>query len=412
MALGTGLRERARGMLVAFEVPNYRLLFTGRVTSNMGRFMRSFARGWLVYEMTGSPLRMGIAFSAISWPMLFMPLVAGVVADRVDRKRLLLWTEGLLVFLWAAVALLIMLGQFQWWYFIITAFTSGMIQAFGRTGHQAMIGSVVDKERLGNAVALDSVSQTWPQIAGPAVGAVLIGVIGTGGVFWVTAALQLFTFITLVRIRWEPQEQQAPKESVSKDVLEALRYIRGETVIVALVMLGLCSSLFAGSYHFLLPIFAEDILGEGAQGLGALMMGSALGGAMGSMVALAISNTRRRRGLLLIAMVALKTVVLITFAQSTLFPLSLVAMFGLGASQIIFMTIVTITMQQFAPDHLRGRIMSLRVVSHGLSPVGVLIMGTVAEVQGAADTLLFAGVLYGVTALLVFLVAPALRRFQ
>ena len=412
MALGTGLRERAGGMLVALEVPNYRLLFAGRVTSNMGRFMRSFARGWMVYQLTGSPLRMGIAFSAISWPMLFMPLVAGVVADRVDRRRLLLWTEGLLVFLWALVALLISLGLFQWWYFIITAFTSGMIQAFGRTGHEAMIGSVVNKERLGNAVALDSVSQTWPQIGGPAVGAVLIGVIGTGGVFWATAVLQLFTFITLVRIRWEPHERQAAKESVSESVLEALQYIRGDTVIVALVMLGLLSSLFAGSYHFLLPIFADDILGAGAQGLGALLIAAAVGGATGSIVALAISNARRSRGLLLMAMVAVTAVVLITFSLSELFLISLAAMFGLGASRIIFMTTVTITMQQFAPDHLRGRIMSLRVVSQGLMPVGVLILGTVAEVRGAPDTLLLAGVLYGVFALLVFLVVPSLRRFQ
>ena len=412
MALGTGVRERAAGLLVAFEVPNYRLLFAGRVTSNMGRFMRSFRRGWLVYQLTGSPLRMGIAFSAISWPMLFMPLFAGVVADRVDRRQLLLWTEGLLVCLWAAVALLISVGLFQWWYFIISAFTSGMIQSFGRTGHQAMIGSVVDRQRLGNAVALDSVSQTWPQIAGPAVGAVLIGVIGTAGVFWTTAILQLITFSTLVRIRWQPREQQAPKESVSKDVLEALRYIRGETVIVALVMLGLVSSLFAGSYHFMLPIFADDILGAGAQGLGGLMIAVAVGGAMGSMVALAISNARRNRGLILMAMVAVTAFVLITFSLSELLVISLVAMFGLGASRIIFMTIVTITMQQFAPDHLRGRIMSLWVVSHGLSPVGVLIMGTVAEMRGAADTLLLAGVLYGSFALLVFLVVPSLRRFQ
>ena len=135
MAVGIGLRERAKGMLVAFEVPNYRLLFAGRVTSNMGRTMRVFARAWLVYELTGSPLRMGIAVSALSWPMLFMPLIGGIVADRVDRKKLLLWTESLLVFLWAAVALLISLGLFQWWYFIISAVSSGMIQSFGRTGH-------------------------------------------------------------------------------------------------------------------------------------------------------------------------------------------------------------------------------------------------------------------------------------
>ena len=118
-----------RGMFTALEVPNYRLLFAGRLTSNSGRTMRVFARAIWVFEATGSPLRMGIAVSALSWPMLFMPLIGGIVADRVDRKTLLLWTEGLLVILWAAVALFISLGSFQWWYFIITAVASGTIPA-------------------------------------------------------------------------------------------------------------------------------------------------------------------------------------------------------------------------------------------------------------------------------------------
>ena len=203
-----------------------------------------------------------------------------------------------------------------------------------------MIGSVVDKERLGNAVALDSISQTWPRIAGPAVGAVLIGFIGVGGLFWLTAAGQFITVFTLIRIRWEPQEQKAAKESFGSNVLEALVHIRGETVILALVTLGLFSSLFAGAYNFLLPIFADDILDVGPQGLGVLMISSALGGALGSVLVLAASNARRNRGLILIAMAVVKTIVLITFSQSRLFPVSLVAMFGLGASQIIFMTMV------------------------------------------------------------------------
>ncbi len=401
-----------RGMFTALEVRNYRLLFAGRITSNSGRSMRVFARAIWVFEATGSPLRMGIAVSALSWPMLFMPLIGGVVADRVDRKTLLLWTEGLLVILWAVVALFISLGSFQWWYFIITAVASGTIQSFGRAGHQAMIGSVVDDQRLGNAVALDSVSMAWPRIAAPALGGILIGPIGVDGLFWLTAAGQLVTFVTLIMISWTPQERRAARESVGRNVMEAFRYIRGEKVIMSLVMLGLLSSLFAGSFNFLLPIFAIDILDVGEWGLGVLMTTSALGAAAGSAIVLAVSNSRRRRGLLLIAMASIKTAMLIIFSQSMLFPLSLVAMFALGGSQVMFMTMITVAMQQLAPDHLRGRIMSLRVVFMGFSPFGVIIMGAIAEVRGTADTVLIGGILYGVTALLVFALVPTLRRFQ
>ncbi len=412
MSLIRGLKVINRDMFSALSVPNYRLLFVGRLTSNSGRTMRVFARAIWVFEATGSPLRMGIAVSALSWPMLFMPLIGGVVADRVDRRTLLLWTEGLLVLLWAVVALIISLGMFEWWYFIITAVLSGTIQSFGRAGLQAMIGSIVDKEKLGNAVALDSISLTWPRIVAPALGGILIGPIGVGGLFWLTAFGQLVTYITLILISWTPQEMKAARESVSSNVLEALRHISGETIIVALVALGLLSALFAGSFNFLLPIFAEDILGVGKGGLGVLMSASALGGALGAVIVLAASNARRSRGLLLLGMVILKTAMLITFSRSAHFPVSVVAMFGLGISQTMFMTMVTMAMQQLAPDHLRGRIMSLRVVIMGFSPFGVIIMGVLAEVRGAADTVLIGGILYGITALTVFALVPTIRRFQ
>jgi len=412
MAFGVGLRARTRDMFTALEVPNYRLLFAGRVTSNAGRTLRVFARAIWVYEATGSPLKMGIAVSALSWPMLFMPLVGGIVADRVDRRTLLLWTEGLLVILWAGVSLLITLGSFEWWYFIITAVASGTIQSFGRAGLQAMIGTIVDDKRLGNAVALDSISMVWPRIAAPALGGVLVGPLGVAALFWMTTAGQLVTFITLILISWTPQDLKAAKESVGNNVLEAFRHIRGETVIMSLVTLGLVSALFAGSFNFLLPIFASEILDSGNTGLGVLMTSAALGGAMGSVLVLIASNARRHRGLLLIGMALVKTIMLIVFSQSSILTVSVVAMFGLGASQVVFMTTVTIAMQQLAPDHLRGRIMSLRVVIMGFSPFGVIIMGIVAEARGAADTVLISGILYGLSALMVFILVPTLRRFQ
>ncbi len=133
---------------------------------------------------------------------------------------------------------------------------------------------------------------------------------------------------------------------------------------------------------------------------------------MGSVLVLVASNARRHRGLLLIGMALVKTIMLIVFSQSTILTVSVVAMFGLGASQVVFMTTVTIAMQQLAPDHLRGRIMSLRVVIMGFSPFGVIIMGLVAEARGAADTVLISGVLYGLSALIVFILVPTLRRFQ
>ncbi len=405
------IKNTTNQMLIAFDVPNYRLLFTGRVTSNMGRTMRVFARAWFVYELTESPLRMGIATSALTWPMLIMPLFGGIVADRVDRKKLLIYTESILMILWVIVALLITMEMFEWWYFIISAVISGIVQSFGRPGHQAMIGSIVDSSRLGNAVALDSVSETWPRIVAPALGALLIGIIGIDGLFWLTAFAQFITLITLLKIRWEPLDLNNSRK-MGNNILEAIQHIKKESIIVALVSLGLLSSLFAGSYNFLLPIFADDILGVGETGLGILMTVGALGGALGSLIVVAASNARRGRGMILISISIIKTIALVAFSQAHIFPIAMAAMFFMGSTQVMFMTMLTIAMQQLAPDHLRGRIMSLRVIFMGFSPFGVLIMGTIAELHGASNTVLLGALLYGLTSLLVLLMTPTLRRFQ
>ena len=405
------IRNATSQMLIAFDVPNYRLLFTGRVTSNMGRTMRVFARAWYVYELTQSPLRMGIATSALTWPMLIMPLFGGIVADRVDRKKLLIYTESILVILWVIVAVLITIGMFEWWYFIISAVISGIVQSFGRPGHQAMIGSIVDSSRLGNAVALDSVSETWPRIVAPALGAILIGIIGIDGLFWLTAFAQFITLITLIKIRWVPLDLNNSRK-MGNNILEAIQHIRKESIIVALVSLGLLSSLFAGSYNFLLPIFADDILGVGETGLGILMTVGALGGALGSIIVVAASNAKRGRGMILISISIIKTIALVAFSQAHIFPIAMAAMFFMGSTQVMFMTMLTIAMQQLSPDHLRGRIMSLRVIFMGFSPFGVLIMGTIAELHGASNTVLVGALLYGSTSLLVLMMIPTLRRFQ
>ena len=405
------IKSSTSQMLIAFDIPNYRLLFTGRVTSNTGRTMRVFARAWFVYELTESPLRMGIATSALTWPMLIMPLFGGIVADRVDRKRLLLFTESMLVILWVIVAILITMDIFEWWYFIISAVISGIIQSFGRPGHQAMIGSIVDATSLGNAVSLDSVSETWPRIVAPALGALLIGVIGIHGLFWLTALAQFITLITLVKIRWEPLDLNNSRK-MGNNIIEAIQHIRKESIIIALVSLGLLSSLFAGSYNFLLPIFADDILSVGETGLGILMTVGALGGALGSIIVVAASNAKRGRGTILISISIIKTVALIAFSQAHIFPIAITAMFFMGSTQVMFMTMLTIAMQQLAPDLLRGRILSLRVIFMGFSPFGVLIMGTIAELHGASNTVLIGAILYGTTSLLVLILIPTLRRFQ
>jgi MFS family permease len=392
---------------------NFALLMAGRTSSNMGRHMRVFARAWLVLEITGSPFLLGVVTASLALPTMFMPFFAGILADRVDRRKLLLYTEFMLVVLWIAVSVDITLGYVEWWHLALSAIFSGMIQAFGRTGHQAILGNVVAKEDLPKAVALDAIAQHWPTVGGLLLATVVIGAIGVGGVFWITAFGQLVTGITLLLMNWkyEAPSQARKERSFREDFIEGFKYIRGESVLLGLVSLGAAATIFGAATMFLMPFFAEDILGVGVQGLGVLLLFSAFGVSLGSFVVLSVS-TIPHRGRLLLGAVILGTLLRVGFSQSEIYYLSLGLVFGMGLSNTLRMTMVRMIMQLMAPDHLRGRVMSLFVSMQGLRWIGVLALGGLAEFVGAANTVLIAAIISGVVSVLIFARMRSLREFN
>ena len=392
---------------------NFALLMAGRTTSNMGRSMRVFARAWLVLELTGSPFLLGLVTASLAWPTMFLPFFAGVLADRIDRRKLLLYTEFLLVVLWAAVSVDIMLGYVEWWHLMVSAILSGMIQSVGRTGHQAILGNVVAKVDLPKAVALDSVAQHWPNAVGYLLATVFIGSIGVAGVFWITTFGQLVTGITLLLMHWKYEQPTEAREgrSFQRDFIDGFKYIRGESVLLGLILIGAAATLFGGAIQFLMPFFARDILDVGAQGLGVLLLFSSLGVSIGSLVVVSVSNIPRR-GLLLMLAVILGTLIRVGFSQSEIYYLSLGLVFGMGMFNTLRMTMVRMIMQLMTPDHLRGRVMALQVSIQGLSWIGVLAMGGLAEIVGASDTVLIGALVSGFVSLVIFARMRSVREFQ
>ena len=436
-----------RGALAAFDNGNFRLLWAGRVTSNMARQMRVFLRAWIVWEITDSPLLLGLVTSSLAWPMLFMPFVGGFLADKFDRRRLLKYTESSLTILWAVVAALVYFEFVEWWHFMISSVLSGVIQSIGRPGHQAILGSIVAKNRLANAVALDNIADTWPRVAGPALGALLIAAIGTGWLFWMTAVGQLFTAITIFLLKWDPVEQRARQrgDGSRRSFFDGFRHVWREKVLLGLIGLGVAFAMIGGAAGFLMPIFADAILGDslatlgiaGGAGLGYLMTVSTIGTSVGALFVVFMTNFGHR-GYLLFAVAILNTIVIIAFSRSDLFFISLGLVFFMGIAQVMFRTMRVVAMQILTPDDLRGRVMSFQTTVQGMTWVGVLIMGSAAEflttntwnlsfttswmsfehvlggsiARAAADTVMIAGILYGIISVLFFLLFPALRRFR
>ncbi len=410
--------EENKGMLASVRLAvaplkewNFAFLMGGRVTSNMGRNMRVFARAWLVLELTNSPFLLGLVTSSLSFPMLVMPFIGGVLADRIDRRKLVIFTEFALVVLWAATSLVITLGWIEWWHLMVTSVLSGIIQSIGRPGHHAMVGSVVSKEQLASAAAIDSVADHWPRAIGLLVATLLIASIGTEGLFWFTAILQLFTALSLLPMRWKPQPmEEAKKQTVRGSFIEGINYVKGEPVIIGMVLVAIAATLFSGA-SFLMPIFARDILGVGAQGLGTLMLSSTLGVSIGAAATMALANYHRR-GMVLVIGTLLATAFSIGFALSTVFYLSIALTFFMGLFQTMRGTTVEMLMQLLATNEMRGRVMSLRVAIQGFSWIGVLMLGALAEVAGAANTMLIGASVSGLVAIVIFLVMPQIGRFR
>ena len=395
---------------------NFMFLMAGRTTSNAGRSARVFARAWLTLETTNSPFLLGVVTSSLSWPMLFMPFVGGVLADRIDRRKLLLFTEFSLAVLWTAVSIDIMLGWIHWSHLVVSGILSGVIQSLGRPGHDAMVGTVVPKEQIPAAGAFDNAAEHWPRDIGLLVATLSIPFVGTGGIFWATAILQTITFITLLMFKWdakEMQEVQAKNRETSArgNFIDGLKHVKGEPVVLGLVLIAASASLFAGGHGFMLPIFARDILGGGQQTLGTMMIVQTLGTSLGAALVLMFIN-RGGRGKFLLAAIALYVAFLIGFAQSRILFLSLGLLFCMGLSSTVTRTVMMTILQIMSPNHLRGRIMSLRVTVGGLGWIGTLILGGMAEVIGVPNTVIVSGIVYMVVAILLYLQFRPLWRLN
>lgn len=430
-----------RGTLSAFAVPNFRWLFAGRVASQIGRMMRVFLRAWMVLELTDSPLLMGIVVSSLSWPMLVLPFIGGALADRVDRRRLLLWTETLLTILWAVIALQVAMAAFEfgpeplrirWWHFIISSFLSGIIQSIGRPGHMAMVGSVVDRRRLPSAVALDSIADTWPGVAGPSLAAGAVWLVGGPWQHWgpwlfgFTSVAQGFTALAIFKMTWTPQmnvSRGRRPTSVWRDFTDSLALVRSHPVLLPLIAMSLVFVIFANGAGFLLPFFARDVLGlgkdRGAAALGLLSTAQTLGSATGAFLNVMLVNLHNRGRLLLVVGLT-NALTIAAFSQSRVLILSALLIALSAGSSVFFRTSQRMLLQRFAPDEMRGRIMAMDAFQQGLSPIGVLIWGLFAEVLqnrygtvvGTQTTWLISGLMYAVVLILFFTFVPALRSFE
>jgi len=371
---------RIAARLPALASPVYRRFLVGAFVGTLGAWMQATAQGWLVLELTDSPGLLGLTSAAGAAPILFLTLFAGVLADRFDRRRVLVATQLAAATLAAILAFLTMTRLVQFWHVVAIAFLSGAVGALAMPAFQAIVSTIVDRRAIGSAVALNSAQFNLGRILGPTAAGAAIVAGGTALAFWANALALLIVALVLATLRLAPHADLVRVEaSLWANLVDGVEYLRRDRPIRLLVLLAAAPALFVLNYLVLMPVYARDVLGIGAPGLGLLTAGVGIGALSGAL-GVAVLRPSGGTGKLLLAGLTVSSTALIVFAVSRWLPLSLVALAVLGAAQVAYYTTTSTLIQVLVPPRLRGRVSSLYVLtSLGVIPFGNLLAGFVAE---------------------------------
>jgi MFS family permease len=400
------------GMFAALAYRDYRLLWNSNVLTQTGQWMQQVATGWLMLELTDSPTWLGLVGFARGIPMLLMSLPAGVLADRVDRRKLLVTAQLSAAILATVLAVLVATGLVRPWHVMLLAFLSGSTMSFIFPTRQALVSTLVPRERMANAVALNSAGQNSTRVFGPSLAGVLIGAVGTAICFAIQAVGLIGAAIMSFRIRIPASDARTSKVAASarQNLVEGLRYISNTPSLKGLILLAAVPTVLAMPYMQMLPVIARDELGTGSTGLGILMTASGVGALAGSLVVAALGNRMRAFGGLQIVTAALLGVMVAIFAFSPWLPLSLILVAITSTVSAIYMSLNNTILQISVSDEFRGRVLSVYLMTWGLMPFGTLPMGALAEAFGAPIAIAAGGLASTAVVLLLTIWIPSLRR--
>ena len=405
----------ARGLrFAALAVPQFRLYWIASAVSITGDGMENVIRNWLVWELTHSPLWLGMMVFAHWVPFTFFSLYGGVLADRYDNRRVQLVAQSLLMAAGLGVAIVTLAGLVNEWWIFGLLLLHGFAGAIGNPAQQTLINDLVGRERLLSAVSLNSSMRQVTQVIGPLIAGWFLIVLGPGWGFLANAMTFVPLLLVLAIIR---PRHRAARERLTLGTGASLRegwaFLRTQPTIAALIALEMVPVVFLGhTLNSLMPAIATDVLHVGEQGYVVLLAGSGLG-ALAAAVWLAYKRLRRRGAVIVVAAVA-ETFCVLLFALSTSYAVSFVLLIAIGATAVVTQSLTNTTIQLAAPDRLRGRVMGaysfgtqgLRVVNGPILGGAAQLLANVPLAIGAAAVVVIG--LLGALAALV----PGLRKLE
>lgn len=393
----------------ALKHRNFQLFFAGQFISLTGTWMQSVAQSWLVYRLTGSVVLLGMIGFAGQIPVFLIAPFGGAVADRFDRRKILVVTQSCAMLTAFVLAILTLTGNIQVWHLFVLALCFGLANAFDIPTRQAFVSDMVAREDLLNAIALNSSMFNGARIIGPAIAGILVAWVGEGWCFFGNAVsyIAVITGILLMKITPTIRER---KGSTLSNIAEGFSFVAGNAPIRGLLLLLGLVSLMGMPYAVLMPIFADKILGGGSDTLGYLMGASGIGA-----LAAALILASRKQVFGLGRWVAITSgtfgLSLILFSFSTNFWLSLLILVPVGFSMMTQMSSSNTLIQSMVPDELRGRVMSVySMMFMGMAPLGALLAGTLAGIIGAPETVALGGAACIIGSIIFSLRLPKLQE--
>lgn len=403
--------QRLLQALSALRHRNYRLYWLGQLSSVLAQNMEGVAQGWLVLELTNSPLLLGLTGLAFAAPTIALTLLGGVIADRADRRRIMILSQSVSATTFFLLATLIVVGWIALWHVIVVAIISGCVRAFDRPSRMALLPQMVPKDDIANAVAVGGTIWQLNRLVGPALAGIMIYLVGIGATFYFCFVASLVAVCLWLGIRLTTQPTAPAAGSVLHHMAEGLNFIRTNEIYFIFIAIIFFNSAFGMSYLILMPVFARNVLDVGSQGFGFLQsFGGA--GALAGVLAVAWFSHARGKGQQSLLGAFVFGVLLISFAFSKSYPLSLILAFALGVASQFYMTTISTVLQVNLPNELRGRVMGIYGLAWELMPVGGMIAGAIAEFAGAPIAVGFGGFMVAMMALFVAIFYPSVRRLE
>ena len=373
------------GIPLALRYTAYRAYWFGLLASVSGFQMFRVGQGWLIYEITGNPWSLGLVGAANAIPGIFFNLFGGVFADRLDKRRLIMFTQlttGSLVFLLATLPLL---DVVEAWHVLVVAFLAGGVEAFDNPARQALYPHLIDRKAMISAVAMNSVIWQGTRIIAPAIAGILIDLINTQSALYISGIGFEVLAVVMGRLK-NPGIPRGALGNPLQDIKEGLKFIKVHSVFSFLISMTFFNSFFGMAYVMLMPIFAVDILDVGAKGQG-LLLGMSGAGALVNTLYIGARGSVPQRGLAIIAGAVLFGLAVAAFALTAEYvgslSLAMGLMFIMGIFNSLYMISIQSSLQIMVPDRMRGRVMGFYGMTWSIMPLGGLQASALTSIWNA-----------------------------